>query len=185
MWARTKPEYKALAVGCGFVALITLVLDATDASELLKRIIVMPLGVLAIFWFIGTGMAYDQLEKQAKLEKLLTSPDVEEKFTALSVRLTAKDAAQLKELQEAMKVGQRRALELAKEIEARRAKYQEIIGQEGREQETAEAVSALLETEVIKVAEILERRNRPSQWLFLILGAVLGVAIQALAQWIF
>jgi hypothetical protein len=65
-----------------------------------------------------------------------------------------------------MEYGKHEARRLAKDIEERRSKINDLRDQLEREQRTA------------------ERKSRRSQWTFLIIGAFMGVALQYLAQWI-
>ena len=135
--------------------------------------------------WIAADFNWAAREKDAKLGKLLASPDLHQRFTALSLRLHGGDAEELSQLQDAMKYGAREAQQLAEAIRKYEGISIEIRERQNEDLQSAEALAKLLDGQVERVAEIIEHKGRRNQWLLLITGAILGVAVQALAQWIF
>jgi len=185
MHVRVKPEYAVAIIGLCVTLSIAVLIHVLGFPHWLTVTIMIFLTVVTLMLFGLTGLASDQLEREAKLGELLTSPDLHQRFSALSLRLNADEAKQLSDLQEAMRVGAREAQRLAMEIK----KYEDAASQlrelKDDEQQTADAVAQLLKARADRLAEIIERKGRRSQWFYLIVGAILGVAVQALAQWIF
>jgi hypothetical protein len=128
---------------------------------------------------------WDMKEKDERLNKLLASPDLNQRFTALGHRLRGSDAEELSRLQDAMEFGAREAQRLADEI----MKYEDVTialrERQDEDRRSAKALSELLDCQVERVAGMIERKGRPNQWLLLLIGAVLGAVLQALILWIF
>lgn len=139
----------------------------------------------AFLMFFGADLNWEAREKDQKLGQLLTSPDLRERFKALRLRLHESDAEQLSRLQDAMEFGAREAQRLAEEIRKNEGITVAMRERQDKDRQSAEALAKLLDCQVERVAEIIERKGRKTQWILLIMGAVLGAAIQALAQWIF
>ena len=138
--------------------------------------------------FFSADFYWEAKEKDDELGKLLSSPDLHQRFTALGLRLRGRDAEELVRLQEAMEFGTREAQRLAEEIRKYEGATEELRERKEREQQAAKAaeeLARLLDQQGERLGEIIERKGRSSQWKFVIIGAVLGAAIQYLAQWIF
>jgi hypothetical protein len=138
--------------------------------------------------FVSADFDWEAKKKDDELGKLLSSPDLHQRFTALGLRLRGRDAEELVRLQEAMEFGTREAQRLAEEIRNYEGVTEELRERKEKEQkaaEAAEALARLLDRQGERLADIIERKGRLGQWKFVIIGAVLGVAIQYLAQWIF
>jgi hypothetical protein len=196
MWVHSRPHTKRgrsrLALGfIGFCA------AAVIANQLhLPNWLGMALSVIPWIYMVRAGLIvligeakWDMEEKNKKLDKLLTSPDLNQRFTALGHRLRGSDVEELSQLQDAMEFGAREAQRLAEEM----TKYEDITialrERQDEDRRSAESIAELLDCQVDRVAGMIERKGRPNQWFFLIVGAILGailaVAFQALIQWIF
>jgi hypothetical protein len=139
----------------------------------------------AFLIYIAGEIQWSVNKETMRLEKQLLGQDLSERFSALRIRLHASDAKELKELHKVIEFGAREASRMAEEIRA----YEGILAvSRDREEEyrkSVEAFASLLGSQADRLAELIERKGRRNQWLLLVAGAVLGVAIQALAQWLF
>ena len=192
MWTHSQPHTKRIRRVFGILLLAAA--PASFAEKLphfphwLRLIISIFVGIWLIYEllrFLGADIMRETREKDEKLSKLLESPDLDQRFSALSLQLRSDDAEQLSKLQEAMKFGAQEAKRLADQIREYEGTSSDLLRQQQEYQHTAEILADLLDSEVDRVAEIIERKGRISQWTLIIVGAILGVILQGLAQWIF
>lgn len=177
-----KKEYKVFLIGVAILFAILGAMKFLGAPHLAREIVAFSLLAIVLIAAAETAALREAMEREAAFEQLLSSPDLEDKFKALSLRLNASDAGQLRVLQSAMEFAAQQARDLAAEIEKHKSTSKSLQEQREREWRAAEAVSNLLTSEVGRVAEIIEQRGRRSQWMFLILGAILGVVFQEIFQ---
>jgi chromosome segregation ATPase len=149
--------------------------------------LVMAIGVVtsAGLWRVGL-----RSEAKAKAKAIggsvdLEPPDLGEEFTGLAADLNA-TAARLRELQARLDAQRAEAERLA--AQARRQREEADRDTEIAEQQrrAAEAVQAMLQSEVGHAIRTWEQLTRRTRWLNLsaatVLGAVLGTAVQTLVE---
>jgi septal ring factor EnvC (AmiA/AmiB activator) len=135
--------------------------------------------------YLSEDISWEAQQRDEKLSRLLTSPDVHQRFSALRLRLRESDAEELSRLQDAMESGAREAQRLAKEIERYESTTTAIREQQCRDRQSAEALAKILECGGERLAKIIESKGRVNQWLTLIIGAILGVIFQMIAERVF
>jgi hypothetical protein len=191
-WRQGRPHNRHFWRQCGVAAVCVVAIIAISSIPSFPRwlsglLVFAPIVYVARSALIAfaADAKWELEEKNSKLEKQLTSPDLNKRFEALSVRLRLNDKKELEHLQEIVQYGAREALRLAEEIDKYGGITEAIRQQQEADRKSAQALAHMLDSQIARVAEMIERKGRPGQWLFLILGAILGVAVQALAQWIF
>lgn len=191
-WVHSRPHTKRARLRYALGLLCLGALDASLNEPRFPHWLGVTLSVIVVVYLVYVGLRYmgesiiwEEQQKDEKLSKLLTSPDLPQRFSALRLRLRGNDAEELIRLQDAMESGAREAQRLADEIEKYESATTAIREQQVRDRQSAEALAKLLDCQGERLAEIIERKSRMNQWLLLVIGAILGVAFQALAQWIF
>jgi hypothetical protein len=195
MWRHSQPHTKRMRRVMGMTLLAAAPASFAKNLPHLPHWLSLTISIISIFvciWliyellrFLGAEFMREMMEKDEKLSKLLDSPDLDQRFSALSLQLRSDGAEQLSKLQEAMKFGAREAKRLADQIRESEGTSSDLLRQQQEYQHSAETLADLLDSEVGRVAEIIERKGRISQWTLIVVGAILGVILQGLAQWIF
>lgn len=191
-WAHSRPHTKRarFRYALGLLCLVTLAAGIHELHFLrwfglaLSLIVLVYLAYVGLR-YVGEDISWEARQKDDMLSKLLTGPDLNQRFSALRLRLRGSDAEELRRLQDAMESGGREAQRLANEIEKYESATTAIREQQVRDRQSAEALAKLLDCQGEQLAKIIERKGRMNQWLLLVMGAILGVAVQALAQWVF
>jgi len=191
-WVHSRPHTKRVRTRMGLVYLCFGAIRVSDyelhSLEWLWLTLSIPVVIYAVYSFLRylcEDIGWEARQKDEQLSKLLTSSDLHQRFSALRLRLRGGDAEELSRLQDAMESGAREAQRLANEIEKYESATVAIREQQARDRQSAEALAKLLNFQGERLAEIIERKSRAKQWLLLVVGAIVGVIFQAIAQWVF
>jgi hypothetical protein len=158
LWVHSRPYTKRyrvrLAYALACIAAAELIANLAHLPGWCKLVFVAGFLIYYIWsflWIYVAGeVAWGEREKTERLEKLLMSHDLEQRFSALSIRLQSRDAEELARLQEAIKFGAAEARRLAKEIKEHKS-IPSAATQEGQKPELREGAASVRRILIILV----------------------------------
>jgi hypothetical protein len=158
LWVYSRPYTKRyrtrLAYALACIAAAELIAKLAHLPGWCKVVFVVGFLIYYIWIFlviyVAGEVAWDNREKSERLEKLLMSHDLEQRFSALAIRLQSRDAEELARLREAMSFGATEARRLAKEIEEYKSSPS-AGAQEGQKPELREGAASVRRILIIVV----------------------------------